>query len=622
MSLWSVLHRLTAALVLTALLLTLFAAPVAAQVEPAPETNIGAVTITQEDVLAAVNSPTPNLANTTAYIVYTIMVIINSGLVGNVQTTTTPTTNEQVSTYPSSVAHAFERRGVLGATTYLTAEMYRNQPASAQVYVADLIQQSRFAPQPAYAQGIGFGSLNPILGTWKAFRDVAYYLLTIMFFVTGFLILIRQKISGNVAVTVQNALPRLFITLILITFSYAIAGLIVDLMFITLAFIVNLFSTQIFEPDGKFRLLYGIMEKTPRELAFDTNIFEFTFGYVFSGTETSAWNAASALSGLIWSVIEQIPVLEFIAGLPLVGSLLWGILQLIFVLIFGVALLIAMFRTFFALLMSYAGFIINVVLSPLILLTGAIPGKDPFINWIKNLVAGLAPFVVAVFMIFMSLALTGSNTQAGIGYVDENSNTVSGLRLPLIMSGSNFNSGSIIGVLGMGFMLLLPEAVKMTKTMVGAKGGIFDEYKDAAINNFKKGWEGDKMVPGLGFTKMPGASRILMGDSKSREMAKKESSAGLLGHRYGIGGSLLHGANVIRQGRRDAQNIQQVRDRTTPPDNTQRSIVNTRMQEVIAQSGSTTGPLPGNITPSVPAPSPSKPSTSPTSTPPSNPYIS
>ncbi len=496
--------------VVTLLAVQIFKPGVAWAQEP-PATGdtaqVGGQSITPEDIAAAINSPTPNLANTTAYVFYTISVILtgtfdSSLTTAAVQGSTASVHAPQVSgkqvtsAYPSSVQESVKTGGLIGGVAYLTAGMVKNPPASSEMYVADLVQGSRFAPSTAYAQapGLGFGALNPILGTWKAFRNVAYYLLVLIGFVVGILVLIRHKVSGNVAVTVQNALPRIVITIILITFSYAIAGLMVDLLYLAIYFIINIFSGQIFVPDARF--LGGLFQgegRSLQDIAFNTHIFQFTIEFIFGG---NAWDAASSVGDLIFTALQSVGgVLGTLAGAPVIGSIFEGAVNLVFTLIFAIALFIAMFRTFFSLVMSYAGFVINVVMAPFILLPGALPGSNPFGNWMKNLVAGLAPFAVAIFMIFMAFALTGTQTRDGIGYQNTGSpEDMTGLRLPLIMSGAS--TSAFLGILAMGFMLLMPEAVNITRKAVGASGGMFDEFKDKAVATFQKGWEGNKYVPG------------------------------------------------------------------------------------------------------------------------------
>lgn len=509
--------------------------------------NIGGQNITPEDIAAAINSPTPNLANTTAYVFYTITVLLtgtfDSGLLNEGSEIPSPASGtvppavegdapqpgQPVRTrsyYPSSVNEAISQDGLIGGVGYLLAGMIKNPPASAGTYVADLVQDSRFTADTAYAQapGLGFGALNPILGTWKAFRNVSYYLLVLIGLVVGFLVLIRHQAPGNVAVTVQNALPRIVITVILITFSYAIAGLLVDLLFLSIYFIINIFDGDIFESNARF--MGGVFTglgagRSLSDIAFNTHIFEVTIEYVFGG---NAWNAAQSVGDLVFTALKSVGgVVEILADAPIIGNIFEGAVNLIFTLIFAIALFMAMFRTFFALIMSYAGFVINVVMAPFILLPGAIPGRDPFANWLKNLIAGLAPFAVAIFMIFMSFALVGENTVGDIGYrnMEDEENAV-GLRLPLIMSGAS--TSAFTGILAMGFMLLLPEAVNMTKKAVGASGGIFDEFKDKAVANLQQGWSGGELVKGTG-VRVPGAGRITMGSNESRNQENQKRQA-------------------------------------------------------------------------------------------------
>src|SRR4030067_2936577 len=59
-------------------------------------------------------------------------------------------------------------------------------PATTGEYLADVLKNTHLVPQ-AYAQGLGFSSLSPILQVWKAFRNVSYFLFIIVFIVVGFM---------------------------------------------------------------------------------------------------------------------------------------------------------------------------------------------------------------------------------------------------------------------------------------------------------------------------------------------------------------------------------------------------------------------------------------------------
>ena len=137
--------------------------------------------------------------------------------------------------------------GAVQSVGHAMAYVISHPPASSGVYIADLLKNSPVIPQ-AYAQGIGFSSLSPVLPIWKVFRDLSYSFFAMIFVVIGFMIMFRQKISGQAQATITSVLPNLVVTLIIITFSYAIAGLLIDLMYLVIYFIVGVFGNIINEP--------------------------------------------------------------------------------------------------------------------------------------------------------------------------------------------------------------------------------------------------------------------------------------------------------------------------------------------------------------------------------------
>ncbi len=112
------------------------------------------------------------------------------------------------------------------------ASLYDNPPASGAVYIAYTLDNMGIV-QPAYAQeGAGFRAFLPILPLWRAFRNLAYIGFIIVFVVMGFSIMFRTRISPQAVMTVQAALPKIIVSLIMVTFSYAIAGLMIDLSYV------------------------------------------------------------------------------------------------------------------------------------------------------------------------------------------------------------------------------------------------------------------------------------------------------------------------------------------------------------------------------------------------------
>lgn len=101
--------------------------------------------------------------------------------------------------------------------------------------------------KPAYAadqtNGIGFANLNPLLSVWTAFRNITYLLFVIVFVVIGFAIMLRVHIDPRTVMTIENQIPKIIIGLILVTFSFAIAGFLIDLMYFFIYLSVGIFSS-------------------------------------------------------------------------------------------------------------------------------------------------------------------------------------------------------------------------------------------------------------------------------------------------------------------------------------------------------------------------------------------
>ena len=64
---------------------------------------------------------------------------------------------------------------------------------------------------------------------WTKALNISYVFFVLVMIVAGFMIMFRHKIGGQAMVTLGTVLPKVIISLILATFSFAIAGLIIDL---------------------------------------------------------------------------------------------------------------------------------------------------------------------------------------------------------------------------------------------------------------------------------------------------------------------------------------------------------------------------------------------------------
>jgi len=383
-------------------------------------------------------------------------------------------------------------------------------PATANEYIADVLQDAGIAT-PAYAQGLGFSALSPVLETWKVFRTVAYFFYVVIFLVIGFMIMFRQKIGSQTVVTVQQALPKLLISLVAVTFSYAIAGFMIEIMYLAMFFTVNVFASSALGATS-------INGNTLQSFGTNSNIFNIA-GLIINGN--SLGNVNETVGSMVTSS------LGLTAGDP--GSILGSITGLAAVVIFAIALLFSIFRLFFELLKTYITIVIMIVTAPIALMLGALPGNNAFGSWLKGLFFNLAVFPAVLVVIIMAFLL-----QTSIGS--------SGGFLPPYIGGVG-SAGAVAPLLGLGVLLIIPDIVEKVKKM--APAGPFDDLANKAGAAIKKGYSGGELIPGLGLSntsKFPGGG--LTGENILRKSAIL--AGGAAGAGYGAAvtprGSKLAGA--------------------------------------------------------------------------------
>ncbi len=323
--------------------------------------------------------------------------------------------------------------GAVGSISHLITKMYDNPPASSVEYFADL-GKNLGVVKPAYAQGVGFQGLNPILAIWKAFRNIAYLFFVFVFIVIGFAIMFRVKLDPQTVISIQNSLPKIVIALILVTFSYAIAGLLIDLIYVLISLIITLFGSLINTDDV-------------REIILSENIFKITKDHFWFAREVGV-----QIDGFLGDVVEDI-------GAPGVVGIVGSALAK---LIIAIAIIFSMFKLFFSLLMSYISIIVGVIFAPFMLMLEALPGQKGFSNWLKMMLSNIIVFPTTVLIFVLGGVLIGIEDWGvkPAGYVAE------GWVPPLIQIGSAYTKGLI----GIGIILLAPSIVDMVKKAVGGEG--------------------------------------------------------------------------------------------------------------------------------------------------------
>jgi len=389
------------------------------------------------------------------------------------------------------------KKSIFGSITKLLIIPYTNPPASGLAWAQSGLESAGFIPKTMAAEGIGFTVIKPFADIWKIFRDLAYMLLVIILIAIGFMIMFRMKMNPQTVISVENALPKIVISLILITFSFAIAGFMIDVMFIIIGIIVSILikdpsqATQFkneymmansWDLIRDIRMRFGTQSigavlgsaftqivPLPIYLALRTAggvIFIFLMKWFIEfiskdggdlfGLANTSIGAATAVLG-IGNVLQSIVSIPFF-GVVLLLFFLFGFIFVIpwlVSLLIGFSILFLFFRIFFILFTSYLKLIINIILSPLLLLFEAVPGKNTFKYWFMNILGCLIPFPIIIFVFLLSYIIIFNTDPSGMT-----------ARLPYLY-GIDSNSFRIL--IGMGIIFLIPDFIKTAKEVLGIK---------------------------------------------------------------------------------------------------------------------------------------------------------
>lgn len=277
------------------------------------------------------------------------------------------------------------------------AGIYAVPPASGIYYASDVLR--RLNPvQPAYAQeaGTGFRVLGPFLSFWKAVRNMVYVLFALGAVILGVMIMLRTKISPQAVMTVQAALPRLVVGLIMVTFSYAIVGFLIDLTYVGIgAFMWALDGAGLkaYDAEAYFKTYANAGFQETVGTVFGRGL---SSGWdIFTGTISADWasiGVSAVLAGILGAAVLSIPGVAGAVGVGLILVLLGLVVTIIFFLI----------RILFALARAYLMLLIYLILGPLFILWATLSGSGIWSGWLRGVLANLLVFPAVGFVIFFA----------------------------------------------------------------------------------------------------------------------------------------------------------------------------------------------------------------------------
>jgi hypothetical protein len=322
-------------------------------------------------------------------------------------------------------------------------------------YFSNSLSRLHIIPE-AKAQGFGFGSLSPLQKAWTATRNIAYALMVLVIVIIAFMIMFRVKISPQTVISIQSALPKVVVTILLITFSYAIVGLVVDLAYVIIGIIAMAAQTGGLSGAGSAAALFTQMLTANPIGALFLTFFIYVLIAVFV-----AGVAGGLLSG---------------------GTLVWGVILggVLLVVLFAILMLYIAIRIFWTKLKAFVNVVLLITTGPFILLFGAIsPAGGGLGTWLRSLAANLAVFPTIIVMGFLAhfffWGFFSANdwiggAMANISFLNPYSIDSSAVSPGIITVPGFGGDPSLVGFLvAFGILFLMPHAANIIKSMIEGK---------------------------------------------------------------------------------------------------------------------------------------------------------
>lgn len=405
----------------------------------------------------------------------------------------------KIATGKQSITENYQPGGALATMGRFVDRMYQQKPASAIEYVADLGKNFGIISHPVYAQGIGFTGLTSFLPLWKVFRNMAYLFLTVVLLILGLMIMLRNKLDPKTVISVQYAIPKIAVALIFITFSYAIAGLLIDLIYLIIG--IFIFSMGFFGaiPSAEATKRFNDMINQSL-ISFTTFLTGRGIGLIFDILKGTALGTGISVALIIQLLLTIIDLFFTKGAATTVGTAVGiakgavggiaGIGVSIFVVGLGITIFGLLIQIIFMLAKTYITLLFNIILGPIYLLFAALPSKDgsSFGSWIKSIISQVLVFA------FVAIIITLGDIM--MSFVDKGN-----------VWGPPFigrAGGELKIAIGLGILALLPHVDEIVKTIVEGKGmqfafssREFESLQKQASGVLSKpgeavGWSGDK----------------------------------------------------------------------------------------------------------------------------------
>ncbi len=390
-------------------------------------------------------------------------------------------------TYPDQDPEQPRRAGgLLGFVTTMIGASYQ-LPVKTSDYTSYLassfgLVKKVYGQNAEQRTGSGFQSLGFTLPLWTKIRNVTYLLFTFLFIIVGVAVMLRIKLDARTAMTIQNQIPKIIITLLLVTFSYAIAGFLVDMMWVGTYLGINIIATD--QPCTGGNGADGLVRVATRELL--TNPINYVTNILGEGwcrtnqRDASlmpivqlSWEVGNYIGGVATNILFGALGADEIGGSTSCGlnPSTWGFciqgawfhvirwfIGLLGTLIIVIAIIAQLFRVWFQLIKAYIYVVLYTVMAPIWIAIPLIPGVNSFgfKDWLFHMLFALSVYPVTIFLFVIAVVL--ANDPA----INSASADTSGAFVPPLVGNPNI-ANNIGFILVLSIILITPEVVNMMR---------------------------------------------------------------------------------------------------------------------------------------------------------------
>lgn len=311
------------------------------------------------------------------------------------------------------------KRGLLGMTEDAATVTYALYPTVnipqhlAQMWVPGYSEttNSLYAQSATHYSGYQELQHSGITPLWAKMLNVSYVIFVIIMLVAGFMIMFRHKLGGQTVVTLGNVLPNVIVSLILATFSFAIAGLVIDLGGVMSSLVASVLGLDaniapISSLGGLLKSVIGVGGMVGGGIGV---VVSGAIGAL--GISTLMGGAAAAGGGIIGLTAILSNPAGWVVGAAIAGIV--GTIGVIVILVVLGIILTGAIKVLITLYKAYFSLLISVILGPLQITLGAIPGNNNTVkNWFLSIVRNVMVFPLVLFIVNLPNAIANSQATA------------------------------------------------------------------------------------------------------------------------------------------------------------------------------------------------------------------